>query len=191
MILMMLLGLLFVGEQAVDAVGVQRRERRLVEPGDLDRAVLGDVVLEQVQEPDLGRVQRRVLLDEGGEPLVDRLGVQADDAADRQVEVAGALGVVLDQVVQVEHGVLGQDQRRQRSRSASLTGWPRLIRWSVSLVSNRSLQHLLDPVAVGGELQAFELDDVLLAFDQGTGLPSMSMTLGGSDGQPPTAAGTA
>ena len=133
MILMMRVGLLFVGEQAVDAVGVQRRERRLVEPGDLDRPVLGDVVLEQVQEPDLSRVQRRVLLDEGREPLVDRRGIQADDAADRLVEMAGTVGVVVDQVVQVEHRVLGQHERRQRlqvglaDRLAALDPLERLV----------------------------------------------------------------
>ena len=47
------------------------------------------------------------------EPLVDGLGVQADDAADRLVQVAGAIGVVFHQVVQVEHRVLGQHQRTQ------------------------------------------------------------------------------
>ena len=167
MILMMLAGLLLVGEQAVDAVGVERRERRLVQPGDLDGPVLGDVVLEQVQEPDLRRVQRRVLLDEGREPLVDRRRIQADDAADGQVELPGAVGVVFHQVVQVEHRVLGQHQRGQRlqvglaDRLARLDPLERLVRLE------QVLQHLLDPVAVGGKLQAFELDGVLLPLDQG------------------------
>ena len=61
-----------VGEDAVDALGVEGGERRLVEPLDLDAAVLGDVVLQHLQEAELLRREARVLVDEVGERLLDR-----------------------------------------------------------------------------------------------------------------------
>ena len=53
-----------IGEDAVDALGVDGREGRLVEALDLDAAVLGDVVLEHLQEAQLLRRQSRVLVHE-------------------------------------------------------------------------------------------------------------------------------
>ena len=80
--------------------------------------------------------------------------------------MAGTVGVILDQVVQVEHRVLGQHERSQRLQVGLADRLAALDPLEVSFVLEQVPEHLLDAVAVGGELQAFELDGVLLPLDQ-------------------------
>ncbi len=78
---------------------MQQRERGFVQALNLDRAVSGDVVLQQVEELDLVRGEMGVLLNEAGKSLVDGVGVQADDAADGLVQVPDGLGEIVGQIV--------------------------------------------------------------------------------------------
>ena len=103
--------LLGVGEDSVDALGVEGGERDLPELIELDGAVGRDVGLEKLKEADLVGVQAGVLLDEGLEVFVDLGRVHADDAADGKGEAFRFVRIVFEEVLEIEARVLKEDVR--------------------------------------------------------------------------------
>ena len=71
-----------VVEDAVHALGMEGGERRLVQAVELDAAVLRDVVLQQLQEPELLCRQTRVLVHEACERSLDGGRIETDQAAE-------------------------------------------------------------------------------------------------------------
>src|SRR5690606_26609037 len=95
------------------ALGMEGSERWLVEPLELDAAVLGDVVLQQLQEAELLRREAQVLVDERRERLLNSRGIESDQATEHGEERSARLRVVPRQVLHVGLVVDLEDEARQ------------------------------------------------------------------------------
>ena len=104
---------------------MELHEGLLVKLGDLQLAVIDDVLLHERQEAHLERGQTRVFLDELGEVAVHGIGVEPHNLANGEVQPVGFVGKLNKQVIDIEIGVFEYNLFRELAEFISTDGLSR------------------------------------------------------------------